>query len=173
MASESNQPMPEKATNYLEGLGIPKDLVLEFLMRFARLEYALKRSGHYKADQTGGSLTPDWDWVQNTLVKAKAETTRSILDSCLYLRNNPPRKQCVHNGSLGWTDSPTQGTIQDILLSLRTVRNNLMHGGKFPFQPADEPSRDEQLLRASIALLLALGGADELSDIAPFLPLDA
>ena len=42
-----------------------------------------------------------------------------------------------------------------LLLMVRTVRNNLFHGGKFPLIPVSEPSRDSTLLHHSITILAA------------------
>jgi len=45
-----------------------------------------------------------------------------------------------------------------VLLSVRTVRNNLFHGGKFPDGVITDPLRDEQLIRDCLAFLKGLLG---------------
>lgn len=59
-----------------------------------------------------------------------------------------------------------------MILSLKTVRNNVMHGGKFPFGHGDEPTRDEQLIRGCVALLVALSKAEALNGAVPNLEWD-
>jgi len=46
--------------------------------------------------------------------------------------------------------------IEEVLLSVRTVRNNVFHGGEFPDGPVAEPLRDERLVGDYLALLNAL-----------------
>jgi hypothetical protein len=46
--------------------------------------------------------------------------------------------------------------IEDILLSVRTVRNNVFHGGKFPDGPVPEPLRDEQLITDCLMVFQSL-----------------
>jgi hypothetical protein len=41
-------------------------------------------------------------------------------------------------------------------LSVRTVRNNVFHGGKFPDGMITDPLRDEQLIRDCLGVLNAL-----------------
>jgi hypothetical protein len=36
---------------------------------------------------------------------------------------------------------------------VRTVRNNLFHGGKSPSRPISEPARDQRLLESSLVVL--------------------
>lgn len=43
--------------------------------------------------------------------------------------------------------------LQTPLLLLRTVRNNLFHGGKYPDGPVDEIPRNKAILGAALAVL--------------------
>jgi hypothetical protein len=43
-----------------------------------------------------------------------------------------------------------------VLLSVRTIRNNVFHGGKFPDGMITDPLRDEQLNRDCLAVLQSL-----------------
>jgi hypothetical protein len=56
------------------------------------------------------------------------------------------------SGSIGKVTSGS--TIGDVLLSVRTVRNNVCHGGKFPDGVVIEPLRDEAFNRPSISAAL-------------------
>ena len=81
-----------------------------------------------------------------------------VLNTCQYLQQHPPRKQVLQNGVLHWVARPgTSGSaIGDVLLSVRTVRNNVFHGGKFPEGPVAEPLRDQALIRDCVAVLKGL-----------------
>ncbi len=46
--------------------------------------------------------------------------------------------------------------IGDVLQSVRTVRNNVFHGGKFSEGSVAEPLRDETLIRECVAVLNGL-----------------
>jgi hypothetical protein len=74
-----------------------------------------------------------------------------------YLERHPPMKQILKDGTLDWArlnQEPTR--IERLLFDLRTVRNNLFHGGKFPRTYIEDPSRDEQLIRSCLAILNTL-----------------
>jgi hypothetical protein len=134
---------------------IPKDLTVEFLGTFARFEYALKRSGYAHGNEN--QVTPDWDRLGRDLASQDAATLAPILECCPYLRNRPPMKQVLENGRLAWKARPAAGSeIETVLLSVRTVRNNVFHGGKFPDGLVGEPLRDELLIRDCLAVLKAL-----------------
>jgi hypothetical protein len=62
-----------------------------------------------------------------------------------YLQQNPPKKPILDNGALRWVarQGTTGSAIGDALLSVRTVPNNVFHGGKFPDGMAIDPLRDE------------------------------
>jgi hypothetical protein len=57
---------------------------------------------------------------------------------------------------MGWSKPQSKGKndrlLRWLLEEIRTVRNNLFHGGKF----ASEPSRDRELLEHSIVILNAV-----------------
>lgn len=123
----------------LQTLNIPQNLVLEFLATFSRFEYALKKSGYVDGNEK--KVSAAWDGFANDVAKLEAELLGKVLDSCPYLQRHPPKKQVLKDGALHWLER--QGTsgsaIGDVLLSVRTVRNNVFHGGKFPDGPISEP----------------------------------
>jgi hypothetical protein len=49
-----------------------------------------------------------------------------------------------------------RSAIGDVILSVRTVRNNVFHGGKCPDGMITDPLRDEQLIRDCLGVLSAL-----------------
>lgn len=140
----------------LDTLNIPRELTLEFLGTFARFEFALKKAGYVEGDERRASAA--WDAFANDVAKLEPSVLTSALDTCPYLLQHPPKKQTLRDGRLHWVER--QGTsgskIGDALLSVRTVRNNVFHGGKFPDGPIAEPLRDERLIRECLALLNTL-----------------
>src|SRR6266481_187609 len=144
------------ATSILDLLHVPKDLTLEFMATFARFEFALKKSGYARGDASQGSA--DWDTFASDVAKLDAAVLTPVLGGCQYLRRHPPKKQVLDNGVIRWVDR--QGTsgsaIGDVLLSVRTVRNNIFHGGKFPDGVITDPLRDEQLIRDCLGALNTL-----------------
>lgn len=141
------------ATSILDLLNVPRELTLEFLATFARFEFALKKAGYALGDDT--KVMPDWDTFARDVARLDAALLAPVLSTCQYLQRRPPKKQVLQNGALIWVDR--QGTsgsaIGDVLLSVRTVRNNVCHGGKFPDGFVAEPLRDEALIRDCVAVL--------------------
>jgi len=144
------------APSILDLLNVPKALTLEFMATFARFEFALKKSGYARGDDS--QVTPDWDVFANDVAKFGAAVLAPVLGASQYLQQHPPKKQVLDNGAIRWVDR--QGTsgsaIGDVLLSVRTVRNNVFHGGKFPDGLITDPLRDEQLIRDCLSVLNAL-----------------
>jgi hypothetical protein len=140
----------------IEQFHIPPELTVEFLGTFARFEYALKRAGYVDGDDKW--VSADWDNFGRDIAVLKPDILVPIIRTCPYLMGNPPRKQVLEGGRLVWkTRGPSGGSpIEEILLSVRTVRNNVFHGGKFPEGPVAEPLRDEQLIRDCLAVLDAI-----------------
>lgn len=141
------------ATSILDLLNVPRELTLEFLATFARFEFALKKAGYALGDDT--KVMPDWDTFARDVARLDAALLAPVLSTCQYLQQRPPKKQVLQNGALIWVDR--QGTsgsaIGDVLLSVRTIRNNVCHGGKFPDGFVAEPLRDEALIRDCVAVL--------------------
>jgi hypothetical protein len=144
------------AGSILDSFHIPKDLILEFLATFSRFEFALKRAGYVEGNEK--SVSPAWDSFAVDVSRLDPGVLTAALATCPYLQQHPPLKQVLRDGQLQWdVRQGTSGTaIGDALLSIRTVRNNVFHGGKFPDGPVTDPLRDEQLIRDCLALLDAL-----------------
>jgi hypothetical protein len=140
----------------IDSFGIPRELSLDFLATFARFEYALKRTGYVRGDETRAEA--DWDRFAKALATLDGETLAPVIGSCQYLSSNPPRKHILVDGALGWgrRRGRAGSNIEEILLDVRTVRNNVFHGGKFGSGPLNEPLRDEQLIRDCTSVLWAL-----------------
>jgi hypothetical protein len=137
----------------IEQFHIPRELTVDFLGTFSRFEYALKRSGYVKGDEK--RIDADWDRLGRDLSSADPKMLTPILECCEYLQEQPPKKQVLQDGQLAWRTRGASGgsAIEEVLLSVRTVRNNVFHGGKFPEGPVAEPLRDEKLIRDCLAVM--------------------
>ena len=144
------------AASILDLLNVPRELTLEFLATFSRFEFALKKAGYATGDNS--KVSPDWDSFANDVALLDANVLAPVLNACQYLQQHPPKKQVLDNGALRWVarQGTTGSAIGDVLLSVRTVRNNVFHGGKFPDGMVTDPLRDEQLIRDCLAVLKGL-----------------
>ncbi|CAM3142941.1 hypothetical protein DRF59_12675 [Chryseobacterium flavum] len=73
-----------------------------------------------------------------------------------YLKNNPPKIQIFSDGNLEWKPRVrdiNQPLINKLSLSIRDVRNNLFHGGKFNGNYKEDESRNYILLKSVIVVL--------------------
>ncbi len=134
------------------------DLAFDFFFRFSRFEFALKENGYLKSHQPGANAEPGWD----EFVAAHAKEYK-ISANALQLLASPPERQVVENGNtLSWRAVGLEDCRSDlarIAKLLRTVRNNLFHGGKHGSADWDNPDRTRQVLAAGSAVLEDLAAA--------------
>lgn len=110
-------------------------LVFMFFMEFSRFEYAMKRSGFLKPGTR--SARPDWQALAESLTGRLLHTSHEPFEiGVRELCRRPPRQQIVlPDGTLGWKELQrnSEDTFEAYVIQLmKTVRNNLFHGGKFP-----------------------------------------
>jgi hypothetical protein len=110
------------------------DRLLKVMMR---LEFALKGIGCCRAVKKQ-NVKVDWDRFANERLgsaffdEVEAEGTASVLIQ------SPPKRQVVDGqGYLNWEQAGAVWNTQELVGSLRRVRNNLFHGGK-----SGDPDRD-------------------------------
>ncbi|MDD4859860.1 MAG: hypothetical protein PHR56_06620 [Dehalococcoidales bacterium] len=143
---------------------------LQLFLMFSRFEYALKRSGYIKtSDDTRaegltcdgiscyrGYVTADWRKF-GTAIKASFAENRNpiLLDAINLLFEYPPYKQVLNtHKELDWREPEyKKRDLQSLIQIVKTVRNNLFHGGKYPTMPVQDPSRDVELVRNCIVVL--------------------
>jgi hypothetical protein len=140
-----------------------RKLAIRFFIFFLRIEYALKRTGFIYEKYS--QVHADWDRFADSIQKQFMRDLRSdqtLRTAHEYLLTQPPRKQVLNHGDLGWSveekNDPVAGReLRWTLTMVRRVRNNLFHGGKFPTPDGrmSDPSRDEELLMASLSILTA------------------
>ena len=142
------------AQNLIHASHLDRELILLFLIYFARAEYALKRAHYIKGNEK--RVDADWDrFASDTNGKFDAEVSEELSSAAKYLLNHPPKKQVLKNSKLAWADSSCgkQEVLPCLLVLVRRVRNNLFHGGKFPLTPIPEVARDRKLLQSSLIVL--------------------
>jgi hypothetical protein len=133
-------------------LNVRADLALDFFLAFSRFEFALKRAGFVRGDAK--QALADWEKFAKAL---REVDTSAVLKCCTYLSANPPKKQVLDDGKLNWALRNRNLTeIDNILLDVRTIRNNVLHGGKYKSGPMEEPLRDQRLIKDCLGALKAL-----------------
>lgn len=130
-------------------------LMTEFFITFSRFECALKASNFANGNQD--RVTANWDTFVASIADAFDENKTANLKAAVdYIIQNPPRVQSLDNGQLSWRDRNFQANeplINKLGLSIRDVRNNLFHGGKFNGNYQADVSRNFILLKNSITIL--------------------
>lgn len=123
-----------------------KDLIAEFILWFSRIEYTLKSDPAFSKTQP--YFQADWDKLKLEL--SSIPVPQELHQALAYIKNQPPMKQSGENkwdliqGSDDW-DLLTRG--------LKTVRNNLFHGGKHHTGPVLQPVRDQGLLNHCLTIM--------------------
>lgn len=138
-------------------LHIPPELACEFLAVFSRMEYALKSTiyvigGPNKVEPAWDSFANDID--QNFLALAQQD----LIEARDYLLQHPPRKQVLQANKIAFVDQiidVQQTKTQQVLLMVRTVRNNLFHGGKYSPEGEKEAGRNHLLVKYGLCVLRA------------------
>jgi hypothetical protein len=136
-----------------------RKLAWHFFVFFSRIEYALKRSDRF-LNTSEGDAQPNWDKFGSHYDRVFQLRSEPELQMAVdYFIAHPPRKQVIANGRLAWSEplefNEKGPLLTWLLLSVRRVRNNLFHGGKFPMIPVADPSRDQDLLRNAMIILTA------------------
>lgn len=136
-------------------LKVHPDMAIEFMAIFSRFEYALKSSGYANGGPT--NVSPAWDKFANEVHHKFVEIDDKPLKLAVkFLLEKPPRKQVLMDNKLNFKEQiidKKQYSTQQILLMVRTVRNNLFHGGKYCVGEENEPGRNQQLVESSLRVL--------------------
>lgn len=143
---------PNDLYNYLD---IERELVTGFSIMFSRLEYCLKRMAEYALDK-GNGVEVNWDkFAADHQASFNPKRTPALEKAVEYLSRQPPLKQVLNNGVLDWkcTEKQNVPLFQELVLSVRRVRNNLLHGGKFQSMAVEDPGRDKNLLESCVTIL--------------------
>lgn len=137
-------------------LAVDRERVLDFFAYFSRFEYSLKRSGFLKPSK---KAEPDWVEFANSIRGHFAKIQdENFLHAVTFLRAEPPKTQVVLGNDLDWEETTQRNGEHDERYTLRlisTVRNNLFHGGKYPYPngPMPDAGRNRRLLEAAVTVL--------------------
>lgn len=138
-------------------LNMPSELAIKLMASFTRAEYALKSTGY--ADGNESRVDPAWDRYANEIHEKFIEINDKEIDEASdYLLNNPPRKQILSSGRVAFIERQidhNQKSTQQLLLIVRSVRNNLFHGGKFLPEGELEAGRNQKLVETALLVLSA------------------
>jgi hypothetical protein len=137
-------------------LSVSRDQAAQFLVVFARCEFALKAVKRFR--RTTPKLAADWDTFATTVAPKFSFADDAKLEKAVkYLLERPPKKEVEVSGNLDWTDADPGGTdVQRLAVYVRRVRNNLFHGAKWVASESDEQGRDQILVDAALIVLSAL-----------------
>lgn len=139
-----------------------RELAFSFFHKFSRFEFSLKEAGKWRKGKGGSPALPDWDCFV-----AEHEATYQLTTAAAALLAANPKKQVVADDehSLKFITVPFDDNASDLAKVsqlVRTVRNNLFHGGKYDPEGWDNPARIGELLAITSAVL------DEFADLAGF-----
>lgn len=130
-------------------------LIIDFFIVFSRMECALKTAGFI--NNSDGKVQPNWDsYIAEIRHNFDPERTDELKKAVKYLTESPPRIQSISNDLLSWKDREFQAgvpLINKLNISIRDIRNNLFHGGKFNGRYQKDVSRNYILLYHSIIIL--------------------
>lgn len=143
---------------------LDRDLVLDFFWKFSVFECALKREGFLRTGRNNGA-EPDWDRFGSEVQGRFAQVAApGFAEAVAKLKLLTPQRQVVRGDKLGWdpiVQGPRESEEAYVLRLLKTARNNLFHGGKYPDGPIADVARDHVILRTALAIL---DGCYELHD---------
>ena len=143
-------------------LHISPELACQFLAVFSRMEYALKSTRY--AIGSDKKVDPTWDCFANEIDDAFLRIGEpELVEARNYLLSRPPRKQTLADHRITFTDQvidANQKSTQQVLLMVRTVRNNLFHGGKYLPEGEHEAGRNQLLVQHALRVLLACSKLD-------------
>jgi len=140
-----------------------KDVAFDFFYWFSRFEFSLKENGLLASHNVGTWAEPGWSEFIQQWHRVYVES-----DAARELARLAPRRQVVGSGGgLTWAHvdlKKCDSKLSETVLLLKTIRNNLFHGGKHGLDDWDDDERAAQLLRCGRALLdelASLSGAIE------------
>ena len=128
----------------------PPELCVKFFAVFQRFEYALKKHKQFLMHKSlNEKAIASWDEFGNSLGEPFFNRMKSDQRSKV-LFNRPVKKQIINaSGECDFEENPVAPTkAKELFESIRTVRNNLFHGGKSVII-----YRDEELIGASLFVL--------------------
>jgi hypothetical protein len=137
-------------------------LAFDFFYWFSRFEFCLKENRYLKHDKPGSNAEPGWD----KFVEQYADEFQASAEAKELLAAPPERQIVLANQTLDWRPvgtSDCKSELDKVVRLVKTVRNNLFHGGKHGAAGWDNPDRAQSLLswsKAVLGQLAVLGGLE-------------
>jgi hypothetical protein len=122
-----------------------KNLIYDFFFNFSRFEFTLKVYKYRTPGRFNNNAEADWKGFIRDFEKAYKPC-----ESANQLLSLPPRRQIIKNGNLDWDDlsfNKDDSLLKRVAISIKTIRNNLFHGGKHGDRFWDDPDRITFLLK--------------------------
>ncbi|MBO2582758.1 hypothetical protein [Shewanella algae] len=135
-----------------------KNLAFDFFYWFSRFEFALKENKFLKREGDGENAEPGWD----TFVERYNQTFQHSEQTMRLLELSPKRQKVGPNLDLEWRNvglDDCRSELCKVIRLLKTIRNNLFHGGKHGADGWDEPHRSKELLEVGKSILDQLARA--------------
>jgi len=127
-----------------------RSVVFDYFYWFSRFEFALKENGYLKK---GPRSIAQADWVKFIDLHRNdyypGNQAKELLE-------DPPKTQTVNGRGVEWHDlvfDEGQSELSKVVLIIKTIRNNLFHGGKHGVDDWDNPDRVRFLLSRGIVVL--------------------
>lgn len=135
---------------------LDRELVLDFFWKFSVFECALKREGFLRAGWNDAA-EPNWKEFGRS-IQGRFGDVRAIgfPEAVNALKDASPRRQVVRDGQLRWEEvlqQPNESEESFVIKLLKTARNNLFHGGKYPDGAIEEIARDKAILKAALKVI--------------------
>ncbi len=130
----------------------------ELLKTFSLFEYGLKKIGYRKSGNDDVAEV-DWNkWYQTKKGAILISTDQEVLGEVAYVMGSPAKKQIINeNGNLDWKVvdvlEADKFKVVKLVQVVKTIRNNLFHGGKYSNDYVSDPARNKKLMTASIRIL--------------------
>ena len=138
---------------------LSRELLLDFFLTFSRFEFGLKASGFVNAEGVRAvapiPAKPDWDSFSDSIQESfQTEHSPELADACRYLLSDPPRRQVVWRQNVFWETQARGGDseVRYLLRLVRSIRNNLFHGGKYDIEVHEDELRTERLLMSGLVV---------------------
>lgn len=147
MRSEEGEGGQKNIDIDIEDVGSIPYITVEFFALFSRLEFALLASG-YSGGDVGANAWVTWDSVANDI--HKSFFAEASVDKGVAILFREPARTLAKNAAGGceFVEGQVPRTSAELLLQVRTIRNNLFHGSKVHFT-----DRDRLLVVAGIRVI--------------------
>ncbi|WP_394179574.1 hypothetical protein [Marinomonas posidonica] len=122
-----------------------KNASFYFFYCFSRFEFVLKENGFLKSEESGKNAEPSWE----KFINMHNETYKISDEATLLINLHPKRQIVLENKQLNWKPvgiGHCRNDLCKVVTMLRTIRNNLFHGGKHGDKEVDCQSRNMLLL---------------------------